>query len=97
MKDEGRIGVMGEAVTRTPILRRPRQKVGPMSRARETLLAFFTTLLYVIAFLFFVMGLFALTESAVAGLLCFVVGLLICLLISLAEIRRTLQRREDQR
>ena len=49
-------------------------KIGPIARAREALLAFFTTLLYVIAFLFFVVGLFALTESAVAGLLCFVVG-----------------------
>ncbi len=34
---------------------------------------------------------------ALGGLLCVAVGLLICVLISLAQIRRKLQRREDQR
>ena len=47
---------------------------------------------------FFLAGLGALSESeTVAGLLCFMVVLLISLQLELGAIRLTLQRREDQR
>lgn len=56
--------------------------------------AFYDVVLYLVASLFFVSGLVNLSESAaVAALLCIVVGLLICLLVSLAEIRHALRRR----
>lgn len=61
--------------------------------ARDGLLEFFNGLLYFVAVILFVVGLGAMSESeSVAGLLCWVVGLMICLLVSLGEIRRTLKK-----
>ena len=64
-----------------------------ISKVGQTMIAFANAVLYLLATGFFFFGLISLSQDPDmdTALLCFVVGLLICLLISLGTIRRTLQ------